>query len=64
METKCGCFYCSNRAEIFLKNRKSRKANGRVYDPPNASHMDIYLRLARVINMHGHPGPPKPRKSG
>lgn len=25
------------------------------------SHMDLFRRLARVVNMHGHPGAPKPK---
>jgi hypothetical protein len=60
LEPKCGCFYCRNRPETYKKGGDK----GRVYDPPGASHMEIYHRLARVVNMHGHPGPPTPRKSG
>lgn len=55
METKCGCAYCANRPEM---------KHGRVYDPPASNHMDIYFRLARVLNMHGTPGVPKPKKGG
>ena len=25
------------------------------------NHMDTFRRLARVVNMHGHPGPKKPK---
>lgn len=63
MESKCGCFACSNRAEFYHKG-KSAKANGRVYDPPNATHFEIYRRLAAVKLMHGTPGVPKPKKGG
>jgi hypothetical protein len=36
----------------------------RPQDPPGASHMVIWRRLAAVVNMHGTPGQPKRRGGG
>lgn len=56
MDTKCGCVNCDPRR---LDNCK-----GRPVPPRNESHMDMYRRLARIVNMHGKPGEPKGKKRG
>lgn len=30
----------------------------------NETHMELFARLAKVKNMHGHPGPRKPKGGG
>lgn len=52
----CGCVYCARRVE--------EDAKGRPVDPADASHMDIFRRLAAVKNMHGTPGEPKHKNRG
>lgn len=31
---------------------------------PVENHMQVFARLARVVNMHGRPGPRKPKGGG
>lgn len=33
-------------------------------EPREETHMEIFRRLAAVINMHGHPGDRKPKGGG
>ena len=28
------------------------------------THLQLFARLAKITNMHGHPGPRKPKKAG
>lgn len=33
-------------------------------EPREETHMEVFRRLAAVKNMHGHPGPRKPKGGG
>jgi hypothetical protein len=35
-----------------------------VPEPKEETHLQLFARLAAVKNMHGHPGPRKPKGSG
>lgn len=49
-----------------MSKRNPPKGDSRVTaeEREEKNHMDRFRRLARVVNMHGKPGAPKPKKGG
>lgn len=43
---------------------KNKTRLPRPEEPREENHMQVFARLAKVVNMHGHPGARKPKGGG